>query len=43
MTARSATAARFTATAAIETSLEVETLLQGGLLPLILRRVTGTG
>ena len=33
--------ARFTATAAIETSLEVETLLQGGLLPLILRRVTG--
>jgi aconitate hydratase len=34
---------RLTATAAIETSLEVETLRQGGLLPLILRRVTGQG
>ncbi|MFV0300430.1 MAG: aconitate hydratase AcnA [Paracoccus sp. (in: a-proteobacteria)] len=32
-----------TAAAAIETSLEVETLRQGGLLPLILRRVTGQG
>ncbi len=29
-----------TATAAIETSLEVETLRQGGLLPLILKRLT---
>ena len=33
--------ARFTGTAAIETSLEVETLRQGGLLPLILKRVMG--
>ncbi len=33
--------ARFTGTAAIETSLEVETLRRGGLLPLILKRVMG--
>ena len=30
----------FIATAAVETTLEVETLAQGGLLPLILRRLT---